>query len=299
MNYKHRGVYELHMPLNPYNNFVAELTRLIQEAKSYPLGTFKPNLRPAIAKDAPKALFFAPHPDDECIAGGLALRLLREAGMNVIDVAVTQGRHKERQAERYRELKNACLYLGFEVQTTGPNGLDHITPDAREQDRPAWNENTTVIANILEATQPRVIFFPHAQDLHNTHIGTHFLVMDALKRMPASFECYLVETEFWGQMGDPNLMVEISAEDLADLVTATSFHVGEVKRNPFHLLLPAWMMDNVRRGSELVGGAGAKAADFTFAALYRLRKWSQGGVTKVLNAGTQVSSKRNVGELFP
>src|SRR6266478_3911801 len=199
--------------MTPYHKLVAEYQRLLKDGRNLPLGTFEPAFRSEIAAHAPKALFFAPHPDDECIAGGLALRLLREAGMNVIDVAVTQGRHKERQAERYRELKNACLYLGFEVQTTGPNGLDHITPDAREQDRPAWNENTTVIANILEASQPRVICFPHAKDWHNTHIGTHFLVMDALKRMPAGFECYLVETEFWGQMTAPNLMVEISEED--------------------------------------------------------------------------------------
>jgi LmbE family N-acetylglucosaminyl deacetylase len=36
-------------------------------------------------------LIFSPHPDDECIIGGLALRLLREAKWNVINVAVTLG----------------------------------------------------------------------------------------------------------------------------------------------------------------------------------------------------------------
>ena len=68
--------------------------------------------------------------------------------------------------------------------------------------------------------------------------------MDALKQLGPEFECYLIETEFWGQMTDPNLMVEINAQDLGDLMTATSFHIGEVKRNPYHLLLPAWMMDS-------------------------------------------------------
>ena len=51
-------------------------------------------------------------------------------------------------------------------------------------------------------------------------------------------------------MIDPNLMLEMSAEDLADMIVATTFHVGEVNRNPYHLSLPAWMMDNVRRGAE-------------------------------------------------
>ena len=106
-------------------------------------------------------------------------------------------------------------------------------------------------------------------------------------RMPADFECFAVETEFWGAMTDPNLMVEISSDDLADLITATTFHVGEVARNPYHVLLPAWMLDNVRRGGEVVGGQGGAAPDFTFAAIYRLRKWQQGKLLRMFEgAGT-------------
>ena len=51
------------------------------------------------------------------------------------------------------------------------------------------------------------------------------------------------------------------------------------ERNPYHLLVPAWMQDNVRRGGELVGGQGGAAPDFTFCTLYRLRRWRDGGRT--------------------
>ena len=68
-----------------------------------------------IAPDAPRALIFSPHPDDECIIGGLALRLMREAGMRVVNVAVTQGSNKARQAARLEELRAACDYLGFDL----------------------------------------------------------------------------------------------------------------------------------------------------------------------------------------
>ena len=61
-----------------------------------------------------------------------------------------------------------------------------------------------------------------------------------------------------GPMESPNLMVEISASELGDLITALTFHVGEVKRNPYHLSLPAWMMDNVRRGGEWSGGRAGR-----------------------------------------
>ncbi|MEY2427829.1 MAG: hypothetical protein QOJ40_714 [Verrucomicrobiota bacterium] len=263
-----------------------------------PLGNFEPVARPAPASGAPTALFFAPHPDDECIVGGLALRLMREAGMDLINVAVTQGSKKERQAERYRELQAACNYLGFGLIQTGPSGLERINPKTREQQPGHWASAVKVIADILSKNQPRVIFFPHLHDWNTTHIGTHLLVMDAIRRMPLEFECYLVETEFWGQMTEPNLMVEISENDLADMITATTFHVGEVQRNPYHLLLPAWMMDNVRRGTELVGGQGGAAPDFVFAALYRLRKWTRGRVSEFFDGGKQVARASNVGELF-
>ena len=285
--------------MTPYHKFVTDSARLIREAKSFPLGGFPPAPRPAIAADAPKALFFAPHPDDETIVGGLALRLMREARMNLINVAVTQGSKRERQAERFRELRAACDFLGLGLLATGPQGLERINHSTREQDPKHWSDCVMVIVNILTVNQPRVIFFPHENDRNTTHVGTHLLLMDALKAMPACFETYLVETEFWGQLVQPNLMVEISADTLADMIAATTFHVGEVQRNPYHLLLPAWMMDNVRRGSESVGGQGGAAPDFMFAALYRLRKWSEGRAIEVLARGKTVPASVNVGELFP
>jgi hypothetical protein len=59
------------------------------------------------------------------------------------------------------------------------------------------------------------------------------------------------------------------------------------------------MMDNVRRGAELVGGQGGAAPNYKFAALYRLRKWSQGTVVKVYEGGKQLPATVNAGTLFP
>jgi N-acetylglucosamine malate deacetylase 1 len=284
--------------MTPYNQFVNEHVRLLKEAKTYPQGTFKPLPRPKLATNAPKALFFAPHPDDECLAGGMAVRLLRQARMNVMDVAVTLGSNKERRAGRLQELQNACKFLGFGLVPTTPSGLDKINVKTREQDPAHWAACVKVIQGILETHQPKVIFCPNDHDWNSTHIGTHFLVTDALKQMPAAFECYLIETEFWGAMADPNLLVEVGAEDLGDMVSALTFHVGEVSRNPYHLLLPAWMMDNVRRGGEVAGGQGGAAPDFPFATLYRLRRWSHRQLTRPFEGGKQVPVSMNVSELF-
>jgi N-acetylglucosamine malate deacetylase 1 len=284
--------------MNPYTNLVTGISRIVADGRSLPLGGFAPAPRPEIPPDAPKALFFAPHPDDETIAGGLALRLMRESKWNVIDIAVTQGSLPERKAPRWEELRAACNYLGFGLEATAPGGLDCVRPGTRAKDAQAWSKKVEIITALLKKHQPKVIFFPHQLDWNDTHIGVHFLVMDALKAAPG-LQCYLVETEFWGQMQTPNLMVEYSAADVADLVAATSFHVGEVKRNPYHLLMPAWMQDNVRRGAELVGGQGGPAPQFMFAQVYRARKWDGAEGQQYYAGGRFLSAAADPSTLFP
>jgi len=284
--------------MHPYHRFVSETARLVRDARHLPLGGLPFTPRPALATDAPRVLIFSPHPDDECIVGALALRLLRQAKMRIVDVAVTQGSNKERQAGRLAELRGACAFLGFEVLTTAPGGLERISAATRTADPEHWHAAVSVIADILARERPRVVFCPHEADSNSTHIGTHFLVMDALKNLPANFECAVIETEFWGQMASPNLMIELSVADVADLLAGLSFHAGEVRRNPFHLRMPAWLQDNVRRGAELVCGQGGAAPDFTFATLYRLRQWKNGRLENVFEGGKEISAAENPGGIL-
>jgi LmbE family N-acetylglucosaminyl deacetylase len=277
---------------NPYYRYVSSLAAMVHDGKHFQLGGFPMPAHPAPAADAPRALIFSPHPDDECIIGGLALRLQREAGYRVVNVAVTQGSNKARQQGRWDELAEACRYLGFDLVQTVPGGLERINARTRDTDRAHWSGCVDVIARILAEHRPAVVFFPHETDWNSSHIGTYHLVTDALATLPDDFSCHVVETEFWGAMSTPNLMVESSVQDLADMMTALSFHVGEVQRNPYHLLVPAWMQDNVRRGGEVVGGQGGAAPDFMFATIYRLRQWRNGALhhsfagSRILAAGT-------------
>jgi N-acetylglucosamine malate deacetylase 1 len=279
--------------MNPYYSFANAFSKLVNDGKALPLGGFAPEgkAQPQPGPGAPLAMIFSPHPDDECIVGALALRLGREAGMRILNVAVTQGSNKARQQGRLVELANACRYLGWGVEQTAPNGLEKITPKARQTEPQHWAAAVKVIAASLAKNQPRIVFLPHEGDWNGTHIGTHYLVMDALKTLPTSFECVLVETEFWAALSTPNLMVESSVEDVSELLAALSFHVEEVKRNPYHLRLPPWMQDNVRRGAELVGGQGGVAPDYMFATLYRARRWRNGQVQDLYTGGRQVSMK--------
>lgn len=284
--------------MNPYLHLVSEIARLKQEGKSYPLGGFPDCPRPKTDPDAPKVLIFSPHPDDEVIIGGAALRLLRECKWNVANVAVTLGRRPERKASRLSELKDCCRCIGFELIETAPGGLDHVELPMRKRDPVLWANSVRIIADILTSQQPRLILFPHEDDWNSTHIGTNALMRDALASLPADFSCYTLETEFWGAMNAPNLLVEIGPDDLADMITALTYHVGEVGRNPYHLTLTAWMQDNVRRGSELVGGQGGPACDFVFATVYRLRRWQQGKWDSTYSGGRQMGAKDDLSALL-
>ena len=110
--------------------------------------------------------------------------------------------------------------------------------------------------------------------------------------------CHVVETEYGGAMDAPNLMIESAPADVADLIAALSLHTGEVGRNAYHLRMPAWMIDNVRRGAELVGGQGEPAPRFAFATLYRLRGWADGNWREVLRQGRSVSADETLKSLF-
>jgi N-acetylglucosamine malate deacetylase 1 len=258
---------------HPYYAFVETIATAMDSGKSLPCGGF-PSVGVPSDPGAPRVLIFAPHPDDECIIGALPLRLLREAKARVGVVAVTQGSNTARQTPRLQELKGACGFLGWDLMTTKEGGLLKISQKSRDTNPALWSEAVGLIAEILRRERPRVVFFPHDKDWNQAHIGTHWLVVDAMRSMGPGFRCTVIETEFWAASTEPNLMVESTPADTADLVAAISFHVGEVSRNPYHLTLPAWMIDNVRRGGELVGGQGGAAPDFRFATLYRLRSWN-------------------------
>uniref|UniRef100_UPI00117F9AAA PIG-L deacetylase family protein n=1 Tax=Pelomonas sp. KK5 TaxID=1855730 RepID=UPI00117F9AAA len=228
-----------------------------------------PSALPASA-DGKTCLIFAPHPDDECIIGALPLRLQREAGWQVTNVAVTLGSNKARRAERWAELEAACAVLGWANIRLREEGFEETKADTAERRPELWAEQVQAVAELLRERRPALILLPHEHDGNSSHIGTHRLVMEALAA--SGIETVVAQTEFWSTQAAPNWMVETSVTDTARLIQALARHVGEVARNPYHQRLPAFMADNVRRGGELIAGAGSAVPDYAFATLYRLSR---------------------------
>ena len=224
----------------------------------------------------PCALIFSPHPDDECLTGALPLRLQREQGWQIVNVAVTLGSDKARRAARKQELAKACAVLGFDCVLADEDGFDGVTKQTREENAPAWRKMVTRLAQIVAHYRPKAVFMPHAHDAHPAHVGLAQLGIDALAALPEEFICSVALTEYWHPLDQPNLMIGLSQTDAAQLLSALACHAGENARNPFDARFPAYLIDTVRRGSERVGGKGAASAAMDFAMLYRFGLWKNG-----------------------
>ncbi len=277
------------------SDIIADYIRLLRRPPTMPeVAAFSlSEALPERDEKRPCALLLSPHPDDECLTGAFALRLRQELGWQVINVAVTLGSALNRRSGRSEELAKACTVLGFDCVLPQTDGFSNVTPQTREENAVLWEQMASRLSEIILHYQPQALFMPHAQDTSPTHIGTHWLGMDALAKQPAGFVCTVVQTEYWHPIETPNLLIGISEQDAAKLLGAVACHAGEVARNPFDTRLPGYLIDNVRRGSEQVGGMGAVAASMDFAMLYKLGLWRNGkfipsALKRVVGAGASI-----------
>jgi LmbE family N-acetylglucosaminyl deacetylase len=226
-------------------------------------------------------MILSPHPDDESIVGSLAIRLMKENNCHVVNVAVTLGSNKNRQAQRIKELNDACELLSFECV--------YLHED--------WKIKEKELKSLIQKYQPKLIIAPHLKDFHPAHIKTGQLCQKVLTSLKK--ETLLVAwSEFWGQMNKPNLLVEVPLEILEEQMKALEKHVGEVARNPYHLRLPSWMMDNVRRGSEVVCGKGSASASMAFGVLYKLQLVKSGKFFTPKGSENILYSETDIGHMF-
>jgi LmbE family N-acetylglucosaminyl deacetylase len=274
----------------------ALLENAIQQPPMMPGDLYPAEADPPQA-DAPVCLVFSPHPDDEALVGGLPLRL-RAAGWRVVNVAVTLGSRLDRRAARWQELQASCQVLGFELvaASSAPGmGLEGIRTVGHAAQHPDWRAAVQRVINVMARYQPRVVVCPHELDGHDVHMATSQLVLQALAGLPA-LSPHLLQSEYWNTQLQPQLMVGLTDQQVGQMMLATAMHVGEVSRQPYHLTLPAWLMDSARRGAERVGRPGAASSGMAYAALYGWRR--RVGSEWVPMAPRMVSAAEDVGALF-
>lgn len=259
-------------------HFLRGCISAVDAGKQIPLGPSPALLSPPAAgktegKPA-KVVICPPHPDDEALSGALAQRLRQDSGAEVTSVAVTLGSNVAERPRRLHEVEAACRALGFKlIVLRTPHGLDKVTQENRTKEPGAWAEKVSLLREVFDQEQPDLVLAPHAQDFNTSHVGTHWLAVDALgQHLEHSGRglVLLAETEIWHQIEKPNMMLGLTPEFVAAQLVGIVEHGDEMRRNPYHLLHGCRLMDNVRRGSEVVGGQGAAARNYVFAEIYNV-----------------------------
>ena len=145
---------------------------------------------PSTTTKTKKALIIGAHPDDPENVGG-TMRLLREAGWEVVAVYMTRGEagitgksHAEAAAIRTAEAEEACRILDVR-----PIFMTQIDGSA-EINKERYIEMREVIA----AESPDLVITHWPIDGHPDHRVCSMLVYDAWRRLGYSFELYYFET---------------------------------------------------------------------------------------------------------
>jgi hypothetical protein len=195
-----------------------------------------------------KVFLVSPHPDDEAINGALALRLKLELGYEVFNVPFSLGSNEARKNQRLIELKNACSELGFELTNPLTTG----------------NEKNE-LRKLIEIHNPSIIITSHQLDGHKTHEKCGETVLQTL--IEVNFQGSVVFHEYWFPQKNPNLLLEIPDKNVITMIKALLHHEGEISRNPYHLRLPHTLIENSRRGSEIILGVEKESSDLLFSTI--------------------------------
>ncbi len=149
-----------------------------------------PNITESCLSKISRSLIVAPHPDDESLACGGTIALLRKNHYPVHVIFVTDGTMSHPNSKLFPSLKlrslreaeaiNALSILG--VPTTSISFLR--LPDSRlnEISRSVYQRTSEKITELITQFQPDTIFVPWRQDPHPDHIASWALLRDAIKK---------------------------------------------------------------------------------------------------------------------
>lgn len=145
---------------------------------------------PSTTTTTKKALIIGAHPDDPENVGG-TMRLLREAGWEVVAVYMTRGQagitgksHDEAAAIRTAEAEEACRILDVRpIFMTQIDGSAEIN-----------KERYVEMREVIAAESPDLVITHWPIDGHPDHRVCSMLVYDAWRRLGYSFELYYFET---------------------------------------------------------------------------------------------------------
>jgi LmbE family N-acetylglucosaminyl deacetylase len=169
-----------------------------------------------------KILVIAPHPDDEVIGCGGTVRLHRQLGHTVTILYLTDG---ERGIKNMNPIKTAELRRYEAVRSSGhldvpEENLHHL--HLRDGDLINQSGTNYDFRDILEASDPDIIYLPSFIESHRDHYAANILLKNNLVKS-ATIAAY----EVWTPL-IPNRLVNISRV-IDDKRKALEEHASQLK----------------------------------------------------------------------
>ncbi len=202
----------------------------------------------------PAVLHVSPHPDDEILGAGGALRLLAASGWRVHNLACSLGRPADHERRR-AELLCAAGEVGF--ATTIMNPLAKISSgDDLEQSANSIAAAVTELATQLKAD---IVVSPHPHDGHHGHEVVARGVDRALSAMGNAAPRWWM-WGLWSDLPFPSIYVPFGDSVMNELRHGLAEYVGENARTPYNVLHPARAAAYAVLGPERVFGFGSATA---------------------------------------
>ncbi|TDE11278.1 PIG-L deacetylase family protein [Dyadobacter psychrotolerans] len=141
-------------------------------------------------KDLGKVLVIAPHQDDESLGCGGTIASLREYGLSVHVLFITDGSKSHPNSIKYpfkklvslreQESLNALGILGVGAKDVTFLRLpDGALPGSGEE---GFGENAGLVSAVLKTIKPQTIFLPWQRDPHRDHRATWQITTEAIKQ---------------------------------------------------------------------------------------------------------------------
>lgn len=200
-----------------------------------------------------RVLHVSPHPDDELVGAPATLMALRDAGHEVVNLALSLGRPDDHDRRR-AEVEEACERAGFRLIVTEPPIAMSATDNrAAAEERVRWQLGMALDG----AERPDLVVGPSPHDVHHAHELTGRAIRDVLSARDDAPPWWM--WAIWGDLPFPTIVTTFDDGRAAEIEQALSAHEGEMARADHRVHVEARGRLTAVTAAEKVFGFGAPA----------------------------------------
>ena len=200
-----------------------------------------------------RVLHVSPHPDDELVGAPATLMALRDAGHEVVNLALSLGRPDDHERRR-AEVVEACARARFGLVIAEPPIAMSATDDRDDaEERVRWQLGMALDG----ADPPEIVVGPSPHDVHHAHELAGRAIRDVLASRDAPPAWWM--WAIWGDLAFPTLVTTFSGDRAEEINHALSAHEGEMARADHRVHVDARGRLTAITAAEKVFGFGAPA----------------------------------------